>query len=244
MLLLVHGMLSSRAQWAPNLPALCKVSRPVVVELLGHGRSASPESPLAYHPDTYVEAFEQIRSELGEDRWFVCGQSLGAALTLRYALRCSDRILAQVFTNSNSALAEQGWAEPVRRAMEQLAEQVALDGQAALERMPVHPRHSRRIAAENRDELVADAALHSPEGVARTGLYTVPESSVRDSIGQTRVPTLLVLGTREQRFQSHASFVRAELPGLEVAELDAGHAVNMEASLGFDRAVTDFLSRV
>ncbi len=34
-LLLVHGILSSRAQWKPNLPALSRVTRPVVAELWG-----------------------------------------------------------------------------------------------------------------------------------------------------------------------------------------------------------------
>lgn len=243
-LLLVHGMLSSRAQWTPNLAALRAVSRPVVVELLGHARSPSPDSPAIYHPDAYLEAFEEIRSELGEARWLVCGQSLGASLTIRYALRCPERILGQVFTNSNSALAERSSAEATRRAMDRLAEQVAREGMAALERLPVHPRHSRRLEAEIRDALVADAALHSPEGVLRTGLYTVPESSVRASFGAIRVPTLLVVGTRERRFEAHASFARAELPSLEVAELDAGHAVNLEARAGFEEAVVRFFSRV
>ena len=40
--LFVHGFLSSRAQWLPNLNQLSTVCRPVVVELFGHGRSTSP----------------------------------------------------------------------------------------------------------------------------------------------------------------------------------------------------------
>lgn len=244
LLLLVHGMLSSRSQWAPNLAALQTVSRPVVVELLGHGRSPSPESPSAYHPDAYAEAFEQIRMELGEERWLICGQSLGAALTLHYALRHPDRVLAQVFTNSSSALAESSLSEGMRRGMARLAEQVAQDGLTAIERMSIHPSHARRLPQEVRALLVADAALHSPEGIVRTGLHTVPISSVRDRVGQTRVPTLLVAGTREQRFESHKHYVREQIKGLEVAELEAGHAVNLEASSGFDRVVVEFFSRV
>ena len=50
-LLLVHGMLSSRAQWLPNLAALAAVCRPVTLELWGHGRSPAPADPAAYHPD-------------------------------------------------------------------------------------------------------------------------------------------------------------------------------------------------
>ena len=100
-LLLVHGLLSSREQWTPNLAALTQHYRPVIVELLGHGRSPSPEDPAAYRPEAIVADLERIRSALGVERWLVCGQSLGAALTLRYALRHPERVIAQVFTNSN-----------------------------------------------------------------------------------------------------------------------------------------------
>ena len=41
-LLLVHGFMSSRAQWMPNLAALGEIAQLAVVELLGHGRSPAP----------------------------------------------------------------------------------------------------------------------------------------------------------------------------------------------------------
>lgn len=243
LLLLVHGMLSSRAQWAPNLAALRSVARPVVVELFGHARSPAPTSPEPYHPDAYLGAFERIRAQLGAERWLVCGQSLGAALTLRYALRFPERVIAQVFTNSNSALSDPAWEERIRRGVDRIDEEVAREGRAALERMPVHPRHSRRLPAPLREALVADAELHSPEGIARTMRFTVPPSSVRDRIEQLRVPTLLALGTREGRFAEDAKFAREKIAGLEVLELDAGHAVNLERAAEFDRGVVDFFAR-
>ncbi|MBI5505747.1 MAG: alpha/beta hydrolase, partial [Deltaproteobacteria bacterium] len=91
--LLVHGVLSSRAQWSPNLPALQSVARPVIVELWGHGRSPSPSDAARYDPAAYVREFEKIRETLGAQRWLVCGQSLGGALTLRYALDHPQRLI-------------------------------------------------------------------------------------------------------------------------------------------------------
>ena len=242
-LLLVHGMLSSRAQWSPNLAALGRVSRPVVVELLGHGRSPSPEEPRAYTPSGYVEAFEEIRAELGVETWIVCGQSLGAALTLRYALDLPDRIRAQIFTNSNSALAEGGWEGAVRPFMEEQARRLEAEGRGALERLAIHPRRSRSLPREIRDALVADCALHDPRGIALTGLHTVPGSSVRKRIHQNRVPSLLVVGDREKRFAPQAAFAKKTMPHLEVVRTEAGHAVNLEAPEVFDAVVTSFVRR-
>src|SRR5450759_2376488 len=110
-LLLVHGFLSSRAQWRPNLAALKRHVRPVIVELWGHGRSPVPEDPAAYRVASYIDAFDAIRRELGVDRWLVCGQSFGAGLTIRYAHSHPAHVIAQIFTNSVSALSAPGERE-------------------------------------------------------------------------------------------------------------------------------------
>lgn len=241
-LLLVHGLLSSRAQWQPNLDELSKRVRPVVLELYGHGRSPSPARGTHYEPDAYVAAFERVREELDAERWFVCGQSLGAALTLRYALAHPDRVIAQVFTNSNSALAPAEQMRAAAPAMETFARRVSERGHAALDDMPVHPRRARNLPDEVREALVADCALHDARGVALTSLHTVVGSSVRDRIAHTRVPTLLVRGGREKRFADHAAHAAASFPALESCVLDAGHAVNIEAAREFDAAVLRFLA--
>jgi pimeloyl-ACP methyl ester carboxylesterase len=242
-LLLVHGMLSSRAQWTPNLAALSRVSRPVVIELLGHGRSPAPEDPACYAPARYVEEFELLREHLGADRWLVCGQSLGAALTLRYALEHPDRLIAHVFTNSNSALADARWAEATRPAMRTFAETLRTDGRAALERLPIHPRNARRIPEASKARLLEDCRRHSVTGISNTGQHTVVGSSVRERAAANRVPSLLLHGTREKRFAESLRYAKNNVPNLEVVGLDAGHAVNLEAQPEFDKKATTFLSK-
>ncbi len=242
-LLLVHGMLASRAHWVLNLDALSTACRPVVVELFGHGRSPAPADPFWYRPQGYLEQFERLRTALGADAWLLCGQSLGAALTLRYALDHPRRVLAQVFTNSLSALAENTWAELVRPFMEAQARQLAAKGHAALDALPMHPSRSRHMPAQVQAALVADCALHDPHGIALTGLYTVPGSPVRDCVAHNRVPTLLVCGEREMRFAPYRRFAEATMPALEVVGLDAGHAVNIDAAEAFNAAVLAFFRR-
>ena len=239
--LLVHGMLSSRAQWAPNLPALTPFARPVVVELFGHGRSPAPRDRRLYAPESYCREFESIREALGAERWFVVGQSLGAALTLRYALDHPSRVMAQVFTNSNSALAEPEWGPSLRPAMEALAAELAREGRSALERMAIHPKRGR-LPREAQAALVADAELHSPRGVGLTALYTVTPSSVRARIHTNTVQSLLVAGGHEGRFAAHCEFAEKTMPKLRVVRLPAGHAVNLQCPDAFNRAVVEFFA--
>ena len=243
-LLLVHGIPSSRTQWLLNLDALARVSRPVVVELFGHRRSPSPEDAGAYAPASYVEQFERVRETIGAERWLICGQSLGAALTLRYALDVPERIIAHVFTNSNSALADDGWSERVRPVMEAQARALKADGRRALDEHPLNPSRSGRLHDPVRAEFLRDSALLDPSGVARTGLYTVPESSMRNRVASNRVPSLLIVGERETRFAPQRQFLEETMPMLRVARLDGGHAVNLDQPDQFNAAVCEFVREV
>lgn len=244
-LLLVHGMLSSRASWGPNLAALAQVCQPVVVELWGHGRTPAP--PVgdggAYTAASYVLQLEALRAALGIERWMACGHSLGAALVLRYALDKPTRVSAQILTNSSSALADQAWLDAASPRMDADADVIGREGAAAIERHPLHPGRSHRTPQAVREALAADCRLHDATGIAATLRYTVPSCSSRARLPESTVPALLVAGVRETSFLPALEHARAAMPLLEVAEVDAGHAVNLHAVDAFNEAVTGFIRR-
>jgi pimeloyl-ACP methyl ester carboxylesterase len=240
-LLLVHGLLSSRAQWRPNVGPLTNATTPVVVELLGHGRSASPAAREAYTVGAYVARFEALREQLGADRWFVCGQSFGAGLTIRYALEHPQRVIGQVFTNTMSGLSPAAR----ERLPERLARFDAVErgGRAALKALPFHPRPSKRLAPDIWEDLVADTELLVPRAVAEALRTTSPELSVADDLGRISVPTLLVNGTRETAFQPLRDKAAREIPGVTVVDLAGGHSVNLDQAQGFNAAVATFVDQ-
>ena len=240
-LLMVHGICSSRAQWRPNLAALAKVATPVVVELLGHGRSQSPADPAAYRVEAYIERFEALRTQLGAERWAICGQSFGAGLTLNYALACPGRISAQVVTNSASGL---GPARPVvsEEVRHERAAAFMARGRAGLEAMAIYPKRSGRLPPDVEDELVRDVELISLEAMAQTITVTAPGLSAADRLGEIAVPTLLVNGRREKSFQPLRDLAAARIPGVRVVDLEGGHPVNLDCAAEFDAAATAFLA--
>ena len=64
---------------------------------------------------------------------------------------------------------------------------------------------------------------------------------MREEAANTTVPTLLVCGVAEKRFQPNFKFAVANIPGLKVVEVDAGHAVNIEAADIFNEAVVHWI---
>jgi len=240
-LLLIHGMLSSRAQWTRNLAALSLATRPVVLELWGHGRSPSPTDPALYAPEAMAEQLDLVRRSLGAEKWFVCGQSFGATVTLRYSLMFPERVLGQVFTNSSSALATKDKAKELYADVHKLAENLSKHGQAGLERMRIHPIHAKRLPPGAQDELMADAHLLNPAGIAKLFQITSPNASVAEIVQGVKVPTLLVAGEQEERFRPHRKYAEENIPGVKVVGVDGGHACNIEASGAFNAAVLEFV---
>jgi pimeloyl-ACP methyl ester carboxylesterase len=240
-LLLIHGMLSSRAQWTRNLDALSQAARPVVLELWGHGRSPSPSDPALYAPEAMAALLDQVRHELGADKWFVCGQSFGATATLRYSLLYPERVLGQVFTNSTSALATKDKVKDLYADVHKLAANLSKYGQESLKRMRIHPIHAKRLPPGAQDELMADAHLLNPAGISNLFQITSPAASVAEVVQGTKVPTLLVAGEKEERFIPHRKYAEENIPGVKVVGVDGGHACNIEAPEAFNAAVLEFL---
>jgi pimeloyl-ACP methyl ester carboxylesterase len=214
----------------------------VIVELFGHGRSPSPKNPEAYFPENYVRDFEIIRREVGLEKWFVCGQSLGAALTLRYSLLRPERITAQIFTNSNSALSEARENENNENA-EALGRSMLEGGRGFLDRFPLNPSRSRFLDLEIKKALVEDIDLIDMEGFANNLIHLIPRCSVRNLLREITVPTLLVAGRFDKRFGSLIPVAMENIPALEFVELDGGHAANIDAADRFNEALQEFILR-
>jgi 2-succinyl-6-hydroxy-2,4-cyclohexadiene-1-carboxylate synthase len=242
-LLLVHGLFSARSHWLPNLEGLRTFSTPVVIELLGHGRSPAPDDIETYHPDWYVGEFERIRAWLGAEQWHVCGQSLGGALTLRYALRHPERVPAQVFTNSATAFSDTAWGEQRRADAERALAGLDPEDRGAIARSPMNPANNPRLPDHVREALRADTELHSPRGIVLTRLGTVPYGSVRDEVAANLVPTLMLVGRFERAFEEPRRFCEARMPLVETVELDAGHGVNLDQPEEFNAALGEFFAR-
>lgn len=239
-LFMLHGMFSNREQWEPNLDGLSAFVRPVLLELWGHGRSPTPASDEPYTAAGYVAEFERIRELLGADRVFVCGQSFSAGLMLRYGLVHPERVIGQIFTNSVSGLAPSSRAGSFAER-EEKAQALLAEGRAGMEKIPYHPMHARRLPESVKHRLLDAANETSPAGIAQAIRITGPELSVLIDLQRISHPTLLVNGMQEKAFQPYRELASREIPDCRIADLPAGHAVNLEVPEMFNEAVMAFV---
>ncbi len=240
-LLMVHGLLVSRDIWEPNL-ALSRHFRLIRVDLPGHGESPAPQSPEQARPDRIFRALDQLRLSLGIARWHLCGQSFGAGIVLGYALAFPEACAGVVFTNANAAL-HGIEAEDQLDTRRRLVATLRADGKDALRRLPYHPANARRFPPALRQRLSEGADNVDPESLALLMQEGLPRLSVRDRLDDLSVPTLLINGRYERKFQPLRDWLEDAHPGVAIADLPGGHSVNVDCPEPFNAAVTAFLTQ-
>ncbi len=237
-IMLLHGFMSCNAQWLLNVEALAAGYFLVTVELWGHGDSPTPDDPDLYTVEAYIRQFEQIRRQLGIEQWHVIGQSYGAGLVINYAIAEPDHIGKVVATNSRSAFAAAAAGKARRRDTEAAAPRRE---PGDLRKLPYHPIHARRFPARVKQALVEKADAMSPRAIELGGTLGAKLNCTR-RLHELQMPLLVTNGKYEKSFQDDLRQLLAQYPDLNVAHLEGGHSVNIEAAEQFNRAVLAFLA--
>lgn len=96
--LMVHGIGSSSADFNPVLEAMTEFSRPITMDLRGHGASSKPEN--GYHYSDYVRDLQAVIEGLELTSPIILGHSLGGIVTLMWASQHPDAARAIVIEDS------------------------------------------------------------------------------------------------------------------------------------------------
>ena len=228
--LLSHGYSATRRMWDEQHRALGDRYRTISWSMRGHGETESPADPAAYSADLTVADMHALLGHLGVARAVVGGLSLGGYVSLAFYLAHPEMVRALVICDSGpgyrNADARRQWNE---RAQERA---VALETRG-LEALG----HSREVRES--------ASLHrSAQGLAHAarGMLAQEGSRVIDGLGSIAVPTLIIVGDRDQPFIAPCEYMAKKIPGarLEVIR-DAGHSSNLDQPEAFNRVLLDFL---
>ncbi len=239
-MLMLHGMLSSNAQWDLNSDALGQELHLFMAELPGHGRSPAYDDPAHYAPGWVIQELEQIRVKAGIERWWVCGQSLGGAIAIRYCLAHPEHVSGLIFTNSRAVfgVSRSNPPEPDRPGGDPDPTPVPLTTRD----LPIHPINATRLPQPLRERLIRAADAVRIQTFHEFAAHMKEWQSV-DDLPQLQVPVLLVNGRWEKRFQPYIVEARSRIARLDIVDLEGGHAINAEQPEGFNTAAIDFVKR-
>ncbi|GAB4504540.1 MAG: alpha/beta fold hydrolase [Anaerolineales bacterium] len=249
--ILIHGLAASLHDWDALLPVLASHGYAAyALDLLGHGESAKPESR-AYHIDWLFDHLVAWLDSLALNQPPVLvGHSLGGYLTLEYACRFPTALRALVLVNPFYQLAQLpavlrfSYRNPVLNTtfMERIPQWAF---RLMIDVTSLSLGHTGGALYSLPEHIRAQTALDYKR--TAPGVYNLPHT-LRDltpCLPSLNVPTLVVWGERDQTL-APASFQRLveTLPKAHSLTLPCGHVPHQSQADEFNRAVTEFLSKV
>ncbi len=239
-----HGFGGSARNFGSLARALAPAYRVLRFDARGHARSEAPPAAEAYTPAAFVADVARVLDDAGIATAVVGGLSMGAGIALRFALAHPERtrglVLAAFPAGADTPGSYASVAEPFAAAIE-------ADGLAAAGAQWVWGPSSG-LDAQGAALVRRGFLEHDPGAMAHTlrGVIAVQPSvdALAPALAALRVPTLVVVGTRDRTSLASSRAVAAAIPEARLVEIaDAGHLVNLARPAEFNRAVVDFLAQ-
>lgn len=183
--LLLNSLGSTTAMWAPQVRDLAEEFQLITCDTRGHGESPVPPPP--YDIDDLVDDVVALLDNLGLERAYVAGLSLGGMMALRLAVRHPERVdrLALLCTSAYTG-DPTPWLER--------AATVRANGTGAVADMVVArwltPEHTAADPATVED-LKAMIASTPPDGYAAC-CEAIAKVDQRADLGAVTAPTLVI----------------------------------------------------
>jgi long-chain acyl-CoA synthetase len=216
-LVLVHGYGGSATQWLYQLRFFGQTMRVVAPDMRGHGLSDDPEE-LACTMDSLVDDLELVLDRLDVQRpFYLIAHSFGGAIATEYTLRHPESVSGLVLVGV-----------PTRFILLKIVQRLMVIPD------PVFSWIARQIKV----------ALFAPQRTLKRMLHSVLISWRGDERVQLlRVPTLVVLGQRDNVFQRERyEDVPRSIPGAHKVVIPvSSHLVQLERPDAVNRAIRRFM---
>jgi pimeloyl-ACP methyl ester carboxylesterase len=227
--LLSHGYSATSQMWTKQVEALKDRYRVITWDMRGHGQSDSPEDQALYSEAATCGDMAGILRELGIEKAIVGGLSLGGYMSLAFNVRYPEMVSALMLFDTGPGYKNPAGREGWNRTAEGRA--VAFE--------------TKGLESLGRGAEVRIAQHRSAAGLAKAarGMLAQFDSRIIESLDSITVPTLVLVGAKDEPFLGATEYMLKKIPGAQRAVIaGAGHAANIDQPEAFNAAVEAFLA--
>lgn len=227
-LVFIHGSGADHRIWIKQYTKLKDDFNIIVIDLPGHGQSEGTGEQEVTH---YVEWVKKFLDALALEKPVLIGHSLGAAISLVFAIQYGKMLSAIVAVGGGAKM-------PVN---EMLLKGLKADPEFVI---PLVAKFS--VSKENRERLsrtVIEGLSHANPDVLYSDLLACDRLDITGHISRISIPAFIICGADDKMTPPTLSqFLRDNIPGSQLTLIDnAGHMVMLENGESFNEHLRTFI---
>ncbi|MCE4051251.1 2-succinyl-6-hydroxy-2,4-cyclohexadiene-1-carboxylate synthase [Bacillus sp. Au-Bac7] len=247
-LLLLHGFTGDSSTWQQFIPVFEKNHQIIMMDIIGHGQTASPDEQQPYKIEYAAKAIKKLLETLEVDSTNLLGYSMGGRLALTFAFIYPDMVRNLVLESATPGLKTEEERRERRIMDEQLGNYILKEGVNKFvnkwENIPLFATQTR-LSKDVKEKIRSQRLMNNPVGLANSleQMGTGSQPSWWERLGELKCPTLLLTGKLDEKFCRIAGEMQKQNENFEWINVDdAGHAIHVEKPEIFGTIVSEFLS--
>ena len=246
-LLLLHGFTGSIETWKKFVSMWKNDRRLILVDIIGHGYSDSPDNYNRYAVEQVAADLDEILHKLNVAQTNVLGYSMGGRLALTFAVLYPHRVRKLILESSSPGLKTEEERLARMESDEALATEIEKHGVEWFvekwENIPLFASQ-KRLSKEIQNSIREERLRNNEKGLANSlrGMGTGRQPSWWDRLTEVAIPTLLLCGEEDKKFCQIAFEMAQLIPNAVVSQIyKSGHAIHVEQPGIFAKIVDEFI---
>jgi 2-succinyl-6-hydroxy-2,4-cyclohexadiene-1-carboxylate synthase len=248
-LLLLHGFTGNAETWSFLIPLLSVRCKLIMVDIIGHGLTDSPDDISRYTMKEAAFDLKEILDCLDIQKTHVLGYSMGGRLALSFACLFPESVQSLLLESASPGLRSDEERQQRTLNDERLAKNILESGiEAFVERWGNIPLFSsqKRLPEKKQFAIRQQRLTNSEKGLANSllGMGTGSQPSWWDKLTDLNMPVLLLAGELDEKFCTIAKSMQLLFKNSDLEIIsEAGHAIHVEKPLKFGKIVSVFLAK-
>jgi len=248
-LFLIHGFTGHGNDWNFLHNKLPETIFPVTIDIIGHGKSDSPNNAKFYSEKSLVEQIHTVVKYFGSQKNLFAGYSMGGRLALSYTEKYTDFVSGLILESASPGI--EGKTERELRLVndKKIAESILQNGIKSFINSWINQpffNSLKNVGEEKLSEIIAERIENNPVGLSNilTEFSQGKMTPKWDLLEKLSIPTLLISGELDKKYCEINKRVGEKIRNAQVEIIkDCGHNVHLEKEEEFINLVSSFLEK-
>ena len=244
----LHGFTGSTKTWHEQVSLLPATYRIIAVDLVGHGKTDSPNDVAHYTMENQVELLHELLKVLKVLPFHLVGYSMGGRVALSYAVRYPVDVVSLILESATPGIIDEQQRIERQKSDHALACKIEKEGVEAFidywESIPLFASQ-KQLPVERQAKLRSERQNQQAIGLANSlrmmGTGIMPE--VWEDVATLPMQTTLITGELDSKFVNIANEMQQKNKKMvHITVPSVGHAIHVENPQKFATIVKEAIS--